>query len=66
VLTSGQEFAISKPTACRKLRKQAAGLHDCFGATRLAMTCLGPALHESWQDFLFFVRLKDFINDDDG
>jgi hypothetical protein len=25
-----------------------------------------PALHESWQDFLIFVRGEDFINDDDG
>jgi hypothetical protein len=25
-----------------------------------------PALHESWQDFLIFVRGEDFINDDNG
>jgi hypothetical protein len=37
---------------------------DCFAASRLAMTCLDPALHESWQDFLIFVRGEDFINDD--
>jgi hypothetical protein len=31
----------------------------------LAMTCFAPhALHESWQDFLIFVRGEDFINDD--
>jgi hypothetical protein len=30
------------------------------------MTCLDPALHESWQDFLIFVWGEDFINDDDG
>jgi hypothetical protein len=27
---------------------------------------LCPALHESWQDFLIFVRGEGFINDDDG
>jgi hypothetical protein len=34
------------------------------------MTCLDPALchalHESWQDFLIFVRGEGFINDDGG
>jgi hypothetical protein len=33
---------------------------------RLAMTFLDPALHESLQDFLIFVRGEDFINDYDG
>jgi hypothetical protein len=42
------------------------GLHDCFGATRLEMTYLDSVLHESWQDFLIFVRGEGFINDDDG
>jgi hypothetical protein len=33
-LSRGLEFAISKPTACHKLRKQAEGLHDCFAIAR--------------------------------
>jgi hypothetical protein len=39
---------------------------NALRCARLAMTCLDPALHESWQDFLIFVRREDFINDDDG
>jgi hypothetical protein len=30
------------------------------------MTCLGHALHESWQDFLIFAWGEGFINDDGG
>jgi hypothetical protein len=39
---------------------------NALRCARLAMTCLDPALHESWQDFLIFVRGKGFINDDGG
>jgi hypothetical protein len=39
---------------------------NAMRCARLAMTCLGSALNESWQNFLIFVRLEDFINDDDG
>jgi hypothetical protein len=56
-----RNFGISKPKACPKTPKR-----NALRCARLVMTLPYHALHESWRDFLIFVRGEDFINDDDG
>jgi hypothetical protein len=53
---------VCKPTVCfRKLRKQAEGLHDCFGATLRVVLAMMDVSMSLFYHIFFKMRIAEIV-----